>query len=114
MAETLIKNHLIETTGCDTALIHAVVDVFLETIPEALDHLQWALKQQVAPKVYQAAHYIKGAALNVGGERLTELAKALELRAKTGSLDHGMEHYRQIYDEYQALKKALESCIWDT
>ncbi|MBW2455835.1 MAG: response regulator [Deltaproteobacteria bacterium] len=70
----------------DDDLAQAVIAGFLEDIPRQIDTLRSYLDLGDVPGAERQAHTIKGAAANVGGEALREVAVELEGAGKVGDL----------------------------
>jgi CheY-like chemotaxis protein/HPt (histidine-containing phosphotransfer) domain-containing protein len=71
----------------NTDLAHRVVNRFLATTPQQLAALAEAVGRSDTHGASLAAHAIKGAAASVGGARLSEAARSMELSGKTGDLE---------------------------
>jgi signal transduction histidine kinase/DNA-binding response OmpR family regulator/HPt (histidine-containing phosphotransfer) domain-containing protein len=66
----------------DEDLAHEVVDCFLEDIPRQIAALRNFIEEGDTNGAERQAHTIKGAAANVGGERLREAAYKIEMAAR--------------------------------
>jgi CheY-like chemotaxis protein/HPt (histidine-containing phosphotransfer) domain-containing protein len=71
----------------DEELVQAVLEAFLDDLPKQIAALKYLLEAGDAPGSARLAHTIKGAAANVGGERVRHLAKQMEEAANAADLD---------------------------
>ena len=62
----------------DNDFMIELVDLFLDDMPEQLEGLRKAVEQADSDSTAKAAHRIKGAAGNVGAERLSQICGELE------------------------------------
>ena len=81
------RDGLLERLTGDTELAHRVVSGFLGEMAGQLAALAEAVGGADPNPVRLIAHSIKGAAANAGGVGLTEVARNMELLAKTGDLE---------------------------
>ncbi|MGC4087881.1 MAG: ATP-binding protein [Polyangiaceae bacterium] len=84
-----------------------LIRLFLERMPEQLAQLEGAFQKGDAPQVRSHAHRIKGSALALAAERLSESAEALQRAAETGSLQGADVHLRRLMDHYQTVATLL-------
>ncbi len=71
----------------DEALAGVVLGAFMNDLPRQIKALKGFLRSGDAPSSGHQAHSIQGAAGNVGGERLRQLAQQMEKAADGGDLD---------------------------
>ncbi|MBN2875278.1 MAG: response regulator, partial [Spirochaetales bacterium] len=71
----------------DEELMRDICAAFIEDSPSQLANLEAALESGDVATAERAAHSIKGAAANVGGERVRALAYQIEKDAHIGALD---------------------------
>ena len=81
----------------DEDLARTVAEGFLEDIPRQIEALRGYLEAGDAPGAERQAHTIKGAAANMGGEHLREVAFEMEKAGKAGDLER----------EFARLKEAM-------
>lgn len=67
-----------DVTMEDTDFMIELVDLFLDDMPEQLEWLRKAVEQADSDSTAKAAHRIKGAAGNVGADRLSQICGELE------------------------------------
>jgi len=91
----------------DEDLARTVAECFLEDIPRQIEALRGFLGPGDAQGAERQAHSIKGAAANVGGERLREVAFEMEKAGKTGALDVVKGRMAGLETQFDALKEAM-------
>jgi PAS domain S-box-containing protein len=91
----------------DELLLKEVAATFLEDIPRQIAVLKGFLESGDVAGVEHQAHTIRGAAANVGGERLREVAGELEKAAKTGDLSAAKGLIAGLEAQFEALQQAL-------
>jgi len=92
---------MLERLMDDEDLAVQIAEAFLDDLPERLAALERCLADQDAPGVTMQAHTIKGAAANVGAERLRAVAGDLEAMAGAGDLEAvsaGLPGLREQFD----------------
>jgi PAS domain S-box-containing protein len=93
----------------DSYLARTVARGFLEDIPRQVDALQGHLDTGDIKAAERRAHTIKGAAGDVGGDRLAKLALQLERAGRSGDLASMTADYPKLRRELEALKQAMEA-----
>jgi HPt (histidine-containing phosphotransfer) domain-containing protein len=91
----------------DEELALTVAAGFLEDIPQQIATLKGCLETGDAPGAERQAHSIKGAAANVGGERLREVALEMEKAGKAGEMDEVQAHMADLAMQFDQLKQAM-------
>ena len=86
-AQAFDRDGLLERLTGDTELAHRVVSRFLDDMPRELAALAEAVNGADPAPARLIAHSIKGAAANAGGVGLTEVARNMELLARSGDLE---------------------------
>ena len=92
----------------DHDLVSTIMDVFLEDLPQQIETLKCLLERGDASGVGSTAHSIKGAAGNVGGERLRRSALAIEKAADAGDLRSAAGCLADLELQFACLKEAME------
>ena len=81
--------------------INELLDTFLDDAPKLIDQLKSALDAKDVELVRRAAHSLKSNAATFGAQRLSDLAKHLEMLAKEDNLAHphgnGLNALEQAY-----------------
>ncbi|MFI5210712.1 MAG: ATP-binding protein, partial [Gemmatimonadales bacterium] len=110
-APPLDPEKLIEYLRMEAAmpgLLAEMVTVFLRDAPGRITALELALTTGNVELARNAAHALKGAALQLGALPLGDAAGALERAARDGSLENGQLHLQRIVAEFARAVPALE------
>ncbi len=89
-------------------LVRTIIESFLEETPVHIEGLKDCLAYGDAPGAKGQAHCIKGAAANVSGEALREIASKVENAAKAGDLNAARMYMPNLTKQYELLKQAME------
>jgi two-component system sensor histidine kinase EvgS len=101
-----------QALGDDPGAIAEVVAVYRESLPADLAPLAAALERGELPEVAELAHRIKGAAANLGAERMCRLAAAVETAARARDLAATRNQAAQLDAELARLLEALDGSPW--
>jgi len=93
----------------DEALMQVVAEGFLSDIPGQIEALQGYLEADDAVGAERQAHTIKGAAANVGGERVRVVAFAIEKAARVGDLRAAGEFMVELAAQFDQLKALMNN-----
>ena len=102
------KASMMERLMDDEELAQTVIEGFLEDIPEQIEVLKGYLDAGDVPGAERQAHTIRGAAANVSGEALREVAFEMEKVGKAGDLNAVGERVADLEMQFERLKKAME------
>ena len=91
----------------DVDLADSLIASLLVSLPRQIESLKSSLEAQDAVSARLAAHSIKGAAGNVGGERLQRVAFELEQAAEAGDLHAAWSYLADVEFQFELLRKAL-------
>jgi CheY-like chemotaxis protein/HPt (histidine-containing phosphotransfer) domain-containing protein len=91
----------------DNELAQIVFAAFVEDIPSQIRALKDLVKSGDAPGAARQAHSIRGAAANVGGERLRALASEMETAADAGDLHFIKVRMDELELQFRRLKDAI-------
>lgn len=97
-------DYLKHNVGGDAQLMGELIDIFLESGPTMLSAIKAALKTSDTKGLETAAHTLKGAASNFGGQLVVRIAKELEDRGN----NHTLEGAQELVE---ALSQALDRMI---
>lgn len=111
-AQVFNRSALLHRLMEDEKLARTIAVDFLGDMPEQMGALQDALAAKEARKVEHLAHAIKGAAANMGGERLRAVAYSIECAARTEDWGRVDEQWRTLETEFGRLKEAMEKSLW--
>jgi HPt (histidine-containing phosphotransfer) domain-containing protein len=94
----------VERMGGNREIAEIIIRGFLEEIPKQLRNIEAAIESGDIKTVDREAHSMKGGGLNVFANGVMEAAKALEMHAKSGSLDNARELLEEIKKQYERLR----------
>ena len=89
------------------ALAAKVMTVFINTFPSMMEELHRAIDAGDTVGAQRQAHSIKGAASNMGGNRIMTLALEMELAAKEGNLDQVRTQFHTLQTAFDAFHDAV-------
>jgi len=92
----------------DEETAKVVLDIFLQDIPKQLEAVKAAMDACDPVALANVVHSIKGAAANIGGEALRDLAAAMEQACKVGKAEWALQQYPELCQQFQRLKEAIE------
>ena len=96
-------------TGGDQGLMRDVVEAYFEAIPDLARDVAEALGSRALDRAARSAHSIKGAAANLGAERLRCVAAAIEAAAAAADFARCAAWAGRIDDELDRLAEALSA-----
>jgi HPt (histidine-containing phosphotransfer) domain-containing protein len=99
---------LAELLGLEEDEFLDLVDLFVGTTASDLARLEIAISDGAADQAAEAAHSIKGAALNLGFQEIHLLAKDVELNAQQRILDGSLEAAQSIRQELASITEATQ------
>jgi CheY-like chemotaxis protein len=102
------KEDFIERLMGNESLARRVAGTFINSMPEQLAALASAIQSFDAPATRLAAHSIKGAAANVGGTAVRELAAKLEKMGEAGEMESAAAVLPQLDATFQSLKPVMQ------
>lgn len=88
-----------EAVGED--FIGELIETYLNDAPKLIAEIRRTLKEGNTEVMRRAAHSLKSNSGNFGATRVVELAKALEITAKSGALEGAPEVLNQLELEYR-------------
>jgi TMAO reductase system sensor TorS len=88
-------------------LLGSMIDLYLQYSPGLIEALQGAAAAGRLPDLGDAAHALKSSTANLGGTRLTALARQCETRAREGRGDAAVQLVARITLEHQEFCAAL-------
>lgn len=90
---------LAENLGLEEEEYLELIELFIETGMSDLNKLQSAIEEGSAEKAVNAAHSLKGAAMNLGLTELSEIAKEIEEKAGNDRLETSGEPARLLQEK---------------
>ncbi len=95
----------------DRAVFSALFSEFLADMDQKYPRLVSAYQQQDYPTLLHLAHYIKGAALNLGANPLGGYAKELEFKTRAEEMEDADELVTRIGAEIPRIREFLAAKI---
>ena len=103
--------YLQEITGGDSEFEREITELFLKDTGEHLSELKMAIDEGDATALEREAHTVKGAGVNMGANKLGELALALETKGRSGSLEDAQDKLTELEAEFRRVKGFLEEKV---
>jgi PAS domain S-box-containing protein len=92
----------------DEALADLILTCFVELTPQQIELLREQLDSGDAVAAKRTAHALKGAASNVGGERLQRVAFEMEQAAHARNLNAARGHLPELQAQFERLKESIQ------
>jgi len=86
-----------------------VLMLFVEVSVSDLQNLESGLEKEDAARVSDAAHSIKGAALNLGFTDISDIAKDVEINARQNNLKGALEASRIIRNKLEGIQSGIQT-----
>jgi CheY-like chemotaxis protein/HPt (histidine-containing phosphotransfer) domain-containing protein len=93
----------------DEDLVDAILEGFLAETPRLMQKLEELVAKQDATQAGRQAHAIKGAAANVGAERLRKLALEMEKAGASGEVEKLRALMGELEAQFLQLKNAIDT-----
>jgi HPt (histidine-containing phosphotransfer) domain-containing protein len=106
-SELFDRAALLDRLDGDTNLLEQILAVFLADCPARLAAVDAAMTTRHAAGLADAAHALKGAALNLSANRLADVAGALESAGHRGDLDAAPALVASLHREVTLLMELL-------
>ena len=91
------------------ALLHRLIQIYLDTVPEMIADIQESAMNQDAEKISFLAHSIKGSSAEIGAENLGSISMQLQLVAKHGNKELMEPLMTDLADCFEDTRLALQS-----
>ncbi len=98
---------MLERVLNDEDLVGLILEAFLSEFPHQIEKLKNALDADDVPASRRHAHSIKGAAANVGGETMREVAGMMEEAGSVGDLDSIRASLIDLDAQFEKFKEAV-------
>ncbi len=95
-----------EMSGAD--FIDELVDTFLEDAPKLISEMKSALQTKDAESFHRAAHSFKSNSATFGANRLSAIAREMELLARDNKLDEAGSRLTSLEDAFQIVAEELK------
>jgi HPt (histidine-containing phosphotransfer) domain-containing protein len=100
LIDLAIIDNLIDLGGDDGKdFLKEIIDLYIQQYPELFESIKSSSEKNEAVIMFQSAHALKGASLNIGAKELASLCKQIELKGKAGDMT-------QIPELIETLEKA--------
>ncbi|MBI5402461.1 MAG: Hpt domain-containing protein [Ignavibacteriae bacterium] len=87
LIDVAIVNNLIELGGDDgKAFLNEILDLYVEQYPQLFESIKSNAGKNEMVEMYQSAHALKGASLNIGAKEMASICKQIELKGKSGDM----------------------------
>jgi len=96
----------------DRDVARVIIENFLEDTPQQIIRLKKAISERTSEESFLTAHAIKGAALLVGGWKLSKVAQQIENAAREGDLSQAGQLLTDIEEQFFALKGCMAGAGW--
>jgi HPt (histidine-containing phosphotransfer) domain-containing protein len=96
----------------DEEILEELFQIFLEHLPEQLEKMRTAVRENDGKGVRFSAHQIKGAMRNFAAEEACKRAYALEKAGKEGNLAGARELFRNLTEEIGVVKNYIDKKGW--
>ena len=99
---------LAEHIGLEEDEFRELIELFVEVSGTDLNRLESGIEQGDSKEVVEAAHSIKGAAINLGLQDISEIAHHVEMNARGDNLDGGASAIERIKERLEILDLAMK------
>jgi len=82
-----------------------LIELFIDTGMSDMNQLQDGIDERNPEKVYKAAHSLKGAAMNLGLNGLSETAEEIEEKASRNSMDEAEQAAQTLKKKLYGIEK---------
>ncbi|MGD9109976.1 MAG: response regulator [Phycisphaerales bacterium] len=111
-ADNLVDWESVMSICDDEDVIKQVVEMFLKDSPKCLNSLAEAIKSANPKHIKMYAHSMKGASIQIGAKRLSDIALKLEHAGRDKDMEHVPEMFNELQDEYSKLTLFLSQPNW--
>jgi len=95
----------LERIGIDKFMLDELVTLWLHTAGEQVTQLAQAVEHGDADVVQRLGHNMKGSAASIGADRISEVARRLEVMGKSGDLTDGAATFSALQQEVTTLRE---------
>jgi HPt (histidine-containing phosphotransfer) domain-containing protein len=95
----------------DESLLRDIIKIFLQSGPGRIEKMTQGMMDNDLRKVSDAAHLMKGSALNLAANALCTATSNLERAGETGNPDHIRFWYEHAVYEYRRLENHLQGIL---
>ncbi len=92
-----------ETLGLDSDTYKMLIGSFFEILDESMDKLKNSIEAESPKDIFEDAHFIKGACLNLGMHEAAEILTSIEHGSKDGTVDiDSLDKLNKIFSDIQS------------
>lgn len=99
------REFALEQAAEDTELLEELIDIFKKSCSKDFMAIEEGVAAGDAPKVYAAAHSIKGAAASLGIEAIRDIALDIENDSRQGSLSAAQAKHKELDELLRLLQR---------
>lgn len=111
-ADNLVDWDSVMSICDDEDVIKQVIEMFLKDSPKCLNSLAEAIKSANPKHIKMYAHSMKGASIQIGAKRLSDIALKLEHAGRDKDMEHVPAMFNELQDEYSKLTLFLSQPNW--
>ncbi len=87
LIDSTIIDNLIDLGGDDgKGFLKEIIDLYIQQYPELFGSIKSSALKNDNVTMYQSAHALKGASLNIGAKELASVYKKIELKGEEGDM----------------------------
>jgi HPt (histidine-containing phosphotransfer) domain-containing protein len=87
LIDSSIVQNLIDLGGDDGKdFLKEIVDLYIQQYPELYNSIKNGAENNQSVEMYQSAHALKGASLNIGAKEIASICKQIELKGKANDM----------------------------
>ena len=90
------------------AILVEMINCYLEDVPKLVSGIASPIEQGDAKQLRSHAHTLKSSSSTLGATTLSNLCQELEVIARTGHTEGGLDKVPQLNAEYENVKAALQ------
>ena len=95
----------------DSSFLKEVIDLYLDQAPGLLNDIKTAARDKNSLKMSQSAHALKGASLNIGAKKFSEVCKELEFKGKENNLEDVDKLLKELDKSYIITSDELRKLV---
>jgi len=107
----LNRDDAVNRMGDDKTLFEMFLQWYLEGVSDQATKIARAIDEDEAQAVEAVAHSMKGGAATAGAERISDVARRLELVGRNGDLSEASRLRAELEREISILRDHLDHCL---
>ncbi len=89
-------------------VLQELIDTFIEYMPEQIENLETAIRDNDAEHIFSIAHRIKSSSNSLGALGLAETAESIEMIGRRGESTGAAEHLSTLQSQYSEVVDFLK------